>query len=277
MKAFDNVAFGVKITVLRKESDMPQAKLAELTGITQQTLSRYEKGERQASLDFVINAADVFGVSTDFLLGKTDIRSAKPDIKTACEVTGLSEKAIKNIQLTFDLLEDYERTGTTKRAILEDFLESNFFISVSDSLTLAVMFKIKATIKREDIDLLQEEFAESIKHEVENGAKVETSLIYAQMAKKDFAAKLAEAQNKAIEAEEKYDHDLRELIGTVEAYIRNMATDYISEHRKTYDKKKKELSKKNTQLFSRQIKDIENAITSKQEVTDNAQHHETQE
>ena len=46
MENFDNAAFGVRIVNLRKEKNLPQSKLAELTGITQQTLSRYEKGER---------------------------------------------------------------------------------------------------------------------------------------------------------------------------------------------------------------------------------------
>ncbi len=98
MENFDNAAFGVRIVNLRKEKNLPQSKLAELTGITQQTLSRYEKGERQASLDFVIHAAAVFGVSADYLLGLSDVRSTEQDMKCACEVTGLSEKAVLNIK-----------------------------------------------------------------------------------------------------------------------------------------------------------------------------------
>lgn len=98
MKAFDNAAFGVKIIELRKESGLSQAKLAEMAGVTQQTLSRYEKGERQASLDFVITVADIFRVSADYLLGLSDVKSTEQDIKTACKVLGLSQKAVENIK-----------------------------------------------------------------------------------------------------------------------------------------------------------------------------------
>lgn len=98
MENFDNAAFGVRIVNLRKEKNLPQSKLAELTGITQQTLSRYEKGERQASLDFVIHAAAVFGVSADYLLGLSDVRSTEQDIQAACITTGLTEKALLNIK-----------------------------------------------------------------------------------------------------------------------------------------------------------------------------------
>lgn len=98
MKTFDNAAFGVKIIELRKESGLSQAKLAEMAGVTQQTLSRYEKGERQASLDFVITVADIFRVSADYLLGLSDVKSTEQDIKTACKVLGLPQKAVENIK-----------------------------------------------------------------------------------------------------------------------------------------------------------------------------------
>ena len=103
MEKFDNANFGTKIVNLRKEKGFPQAKLAKLTGVTQQTLSRYEKGERQASLDFVACAAKVFGVSADYLLGLSDVKSIKQDIKMACKVTGLSEKAIEQLQFFYSL------------------------------------------------------------------------------------------------------------------------------------------------------------------------------
>lgn len=106
MEKFDNANFGTKIVNLRKEKGFPQAKLAKLTGVTQQTLSRYEKGERQASLDFVACAAKVFGVSADYLLGLSDVKSIKQDIKIACEMTGLSEKAIEQLQF-FSFFAEY--------------------------------------------------------------------------------------------------------------------------------------------------------------------------
>lgn len=39
---------------------------------TQNTVSRYETGEREADYAMLIAIADYFGVSIDYLLGRTD-------------------------------------------------------------------------------------------------------------------------------------------------------------------------------------------------------------
>lgn len=44
--------------------------------LTQNTISRYETGEREADYQTLINIADYFNVSIDYLLGRTD----KPQI-----------------------------------------------------------------------------------------------------------------------------------------------------------------------------------------------------
>lgn len=42
--------------------------------------------------------SEFYGVSADYLLGRTDIPSANPSVQNACVYTGLSEKAINNIR-----------------------------------------------------------------------------------------------------------------------------------------------------------------------------------
>lgn len=90
--------FGQRIINLRKEYGESQESLLETLGVTQQTLSRYEKGERQASLDFVIKAAKHYNVTADYLLGLSDCKSAEQDMQIACKVTGLSDLSIYKIQ-----------------------------------------------------------------------------------------------------------------------------------------------------------------------------------
>ena len=59
------------ITLLRKERGLSQKKAAEALHISQALLSHYEKGIRECGLDFVVRAADFYGVSCDYLLGRT--------------------------------------------------------------------------------------------------------------------------------------------------------------------------------------------------------------
>jgi len=69
----------LKIKELREEKQLSQLQLAEKLNLTQQAISLYEKGEREPSLEVIKNIADFFGVSTDYLLGKTDIRNYDKD------------------------------------------------------------------------------------------------------------------------------------------------------------------------------------------------------
>ncbi len=63
------------ITLLRKERGTTQKKAAEELGVSQALLSHYEKGIRECGLDFVVRAADYYGVSCDYLLGRSAERS----------------------------------------------------------------------------------------------------------------------------------------------------------------------------------------------------------
>lgn len=85
---------GEKIRKLREETGTSQQKIADLLGVTRQSLSLYEKGERTINVEALGKLAEFFGVSADYLLGLSDVRSTEQDMRTACEVTGLSEYAV---------------------------------------------------------------------------------------------------------------------------------------------------------------------------------------
>lgn len=60
-----------RLSRLREKFDLTQEQVAELTGISQRQISRYESGG-DITGDNLLKLSQVFGVSTDFLLGKTD-------------------------------------------------------------------------------------------------------------------------------------------------------------------------------------------------------------
>ena len=63
------------ITLLRKEKGITQKQASEQLGVSQALLSHYEKGIRECGLDFVVRVADFYGVSCDYLLGRSPDRS----------------------------------------------------------------------------------------------------------------------------------------------------------------------------------------------------------
>lgn len=70
-----NADFPRILTLLRKERGISQKKAAEELGISQALLSHYEKGIRECGLDFLVRTADFYGVSCDYLLGRSPERT----------------------------------------------------------------------------------------------------------------------------------------------------------------------------------------------------------
>lgn len=56
---------------LRQSMQLSQKQLARLLGVDRSTISSYESNIRQPPLVTLSRIADVFGVSTDYLLGRT--------------------------------------------------------------------------------------------------------------------------------------------------------------------------------------------------------------
>ena len=62
----------MRLKELRKKKGITQLKLAMDLGLNQNTVSRYETGEREADYKTLIMLADYFNVSVDYLLERTD-------------------------------------------------------------------------------------------------------------------------------------------------------------------------------------------------------------
>lgn len=62
-------AFGDRISFLRKLKGLTQAQLAEKLGISAQAVSKWESGLSCPDIMMLVPLADIFGVSTDMLLG----------------------------------------------------------------------------------------------------------------------------------------------------------------------------------------------------------------
>ena len=62
----------MRLKELRKEKGISQLRLATELNTSQNTISRYETGEREPGIDELIKIADYFNVSVDYLIGRTD-------------------------------------------------------------------------------------------------------------------------------------------------------------------------------------------------------------
>lgn len=62
----------MRLKELRKAKGISQLKLATDLSTSQNTISRYETGEREPGIMELIKIADYFHVSIDYLVGRTD-------------------------------------------------------------------------------------------------------------------------------------------------------------------------------------------------------------
>ncbi len=62
----------MRLKELRKKKGISQLRLATELNTTQNTISRYETGEREPGINELIKIADYFNVSVDYLIGRTE-------------------------------------------------------------------------------------------------------------------------------------------------------------------------------------------------------------
>ena len=68
------VVFGQRMKTLRKERKLKQVELADILGYTIRQYQRMEYGEINVPSLTLIKLADYFGVTTDYLLGRSEER-----------------------------------------------------------------------------------------------------------------------------------------------------------------------------------------------------------
>jgi transcriptional regulator with XRE-family HTH domain len=83
-----------RIKELRKEHKITQEKLAAILGISRSAIAMYETEKCDLSNDILIACASFFDVSTDYLLGQSDIKKAP-----SYEDAGLSAEEAELLKL----------------------------------------------------------------------------------------------------------------------------------------------------------------------------------
>ncbi len=94
---------------LRIERNLSQMELALDLGMPQSTYQQYESGVHEAGYNVLIQLADYFDVSIDFLLGRTNIRTPvkDADLQVAMRIQQLGNPTFTKTALT--LLEELEK------------------------------------------------------------------------------------------------------------------------------------------------------------------------
>ncbi|MDK2920154.1 MAG: hypothetical protein PWQ37_2887 [Candidatus Petromonas sp.] len=87
--------FGKRLSQLRKENQMTQSELAKKLEISRGTIGMYEIGKRDPDTKTLEKISDIFNVSTDYLLGRTDVRNLQED---EIELTNEEQQLLEKIK-----------------------------------------------------------------------------------------------------------------------------------------------------------------------------------
>ncbi len=69
--------FNIRLKNLREDHDLTQAQAAEIIGTSQQHYGKYESGKVMIPFDRVIKLAEYYGVSLDYIAGRTNTLKLK--------------------------------------------------------------------------------------------------------------------------------------------------------------------------------------------------------
>ena len=68
----------LRIRDLREDRDLKQKQIADLLMCDQSLYSKYERGERPVPMEHMDRLADFYGVSVDYLMGRTNVKTPYP-------------------------------------------------------------------------------------------------------------------------------------------------------------------------------------------------------
>lgn len=81
----------IRIKELRTAHGLTQVDFAKKLSVSKQAVSNWENNNIQPSIDMLVKIADFFGVSTDYLLGRTAERYL--------DISNLSDEAAAHIKM----------------------------------------------------------------------------------------------------------------------------------------------------------------------------------
>lgn len=108
------MGFSRRLRELRKQKKLKQEDIAKELNMTQQSISQYETGETAPKIEILIQFADFFNVSIDYLI----------DYKKDPNNSGLSSDAIKLLEIYDTLPPDRKNISIELLRVLKDTSDS---------------------------------------------------------------------------------------------------------------------------------------------------------
>ena len=102
------------LKLLRQKSSLSQQQLAEIIGVSQQSINKYENHTVEPDIATLISLSDFFKVSVDFLIGNTEVKEKADNI--------LDQELTPD---EFKFLAGYRQINETEREIINLIIKNS--------------------------------------------------------------------------------------------------------------------------------------------------------
>lgn len=221
--------FGDMLKKLRLQNNLTLKELGEKIGITLAAIGYYERNEREPSLNILCKIADYFGVTTDYLLNRSDYMTRDEDL------------LYTNI---FEMDKDFiSETNEVKLKAIETlrsayFLVKNFLILGTDNSRK--QYEIKQlqylNILHETINIISEIYMQFYNNDFYPSYEINTEL---------------EKLNKHFEIYAHYEKEFRKKIYEIEDTLKPLLIDCVNARSKTYTENLHELTENEDKINDR--------------------------
>ena len=129
--------FRNKLNQLREEKGKTAQEVADAVGITRISIQNYEKGKRNPDINTLNRLADYFGVTTDYLLGRSLYRTEEDAILSSLGLSKQVHEKLKNLQDIY-ICRFFEMVFS--EPLLKSFQDFCYNISACDTFSKYVIF-----------------------------------------------------------------------------------------------------------------------------------------
>lgn len=170
------IRFGEILKDLRRKKDITQEELADILGVTSQSVSRWEKGACYPDMELLPAIANYFNVTVDDLLGMNEIRSRE------------RLNAIFTEGLNLERESKYEDAVGVFRAALKNFPDN---IELTSELALALSKCESVDNKKEAIALSEKVLARCTNEKIRSTVRANLCYLYRDCGFNDKAEETA--------------------------------------------------------------------------------------
>lgn len=170
------IRFGEILKDLRRKNDITQEELADILGVTSQSVSRWEKGACYPDMELLPAIANYFCVTVDDLLGMNEIRSRE------------RLNAIFTEALNLERESKYEDAVGVFRAALKNFPDN---IALTSELALALSKCESVNNKKEAIALSERVLARCTNEKIRSTVRANLCYLYRDCGFNDKAEETA--------------------------------------------------------------------------------------